>query len=163
MGQIGAWNSNSSNTALYQKTAVFWKDYTILQWPVNRFWPIFLSKFSISHWRCTSLSPLKAISQAWSKDKCWCFIFSGAFPSRGDFNCPLSLQDKACIWPTEINSMYHSLLLSELHMVILNIKMTFKTRLWNMIFDYISWSRSVALSLPRKVITCASVSRSRTT
>lgn len=162
MGQICAWNSNNSYTALYQKTAVFHKDYTTLQWLVNRFWPVFLSKFSISYWCCISLSPLTAISQAWSKGRLWSFIFSGAFPSHLDFNCPPSLQDEACIWPTEINSMYHSLLLSELHMVILNIKIMFKTRLWNMIFDYISWSRSVASSLPRKVISCASVSRSRT-
>lgn len=108
----------------------------------------------------TSSSPLKAISQAWSKDRWWSFIFSGAFSSYVDFNSPPSLQDGACIWSTEISSMYHSLLLSELHSVILNTKMMFKTRLWNMILDYISWSRSVASSLPRKV---ASVSRLRIT
>lgn len=162
MAQICAWNSSNSYTALYQKTAVFHKDYTTLQCLVNRFWPIFLSKSSISYWCCTSLSPLKAISQAWSKDRWWRFIFSGAFPSHVDFNCPLSLQDETYIWPTEINSMYHSLLLSELHMVILNIKMMFRTRLWNMIFNYISWSRSVASSSPRNVISCASVLRPRT-
>lgn len=159
MGQICAWNSNNSYTASYQKTTVFHKDYTTLRWLVSWIWSFFLSKLSVSYWYSTSLSPLKAISQAWRKDRWWSFIFSGAFPSHADFNHPLSFQDEAHIWPTEIKHMYHCLLLAELLMVILNIKWCSKQD-YEIQFPTMSHGADL-WPLPRKFINCESVSRLR--
>lgn len=73
-----------------------------------------------------SMFSKSVISKAQIREWQWSFSVRGAPSSCGNCNCLPSLQDEAYIYPVKINSMYHSLLPSRLHVAILNIKRSSK-------------------------------------
>lgn len=90
-----------------------------------------------------SMSSSSVISKDQIKEWQWSFSVTGAHSSCGNCNCSPSLQDEAYV---KINSMYHSLLPSRLHIAILNIKRRSKQKLQSTIFNYIPWSTFVISS-----------------